>query len=120
VLPTEAVQEGAVWNRNFHLKLEPPHGTGEIYECVQQLRCKQVAPTSILVSCQTTIPKLPENVQEQIPLLQNQTEGEVVFDMQNGRMNAAVIQVSKELKDHQGKDSVYRFQSVYREDYIGK
>jgi hypothetical protein len=74
----------------------------------------------MLVTCQTTIPKLPENPQEQIPLLQNQTEGEVVFDIQNGRMNAAVIQVNKDLKDHQGKDTSYKFQSVYREEYVGK
>ena len=120
VLPTEAVQVGSAWNRTFQLKMEPPHGAGEIYECIQAIRCKQMTATNILVSCQTTIPKLPENAQDQVPLLQNQTEGEVVFDMQNGRMSAAVIQVNKELKDHQGKDSSYRFQSVYREDYIGK
>jgi hypothetical protein len=120
VLPTEAVQVGAAWNRTYQLKLEPPHGAGEVYECVQAIRCKQMTATDMLVSCQTTIPKLPESTQDQVPLLQNQTEGEVVFDMKNGRMNAAVIQVNKELKDHQGKDSSYKFQSVYREDYLGK
>jgi hypothetical protein len=79
-----------------------------------------MTPTSVLVTCQTTIPKLPDNPQEQIPLLQAQTEGEVVFDLENGRLDAAVIQVNKELKDHQGKDTSYRFQSVYREQYLGK
>ena len=120
VLPTELTREGATWNRSFQLKLEPPHGAGETFDCVQAFRCKQMTPNSMLITCQTTIPKLPENVQEQIPLLQSQTEGEVVFDIENGRVDAAVIQVHKELKDHQGKDSSYRFQSVYRENYCGK
>lgn len=120
VLPGESAREGVAWNRTYQLKLDPPHGAGETYDCVQAFRCKQVTPTSVLVSCQTTIPKLPENAQDQVPLLQNQTEGEVVFDVENGRLDAAVIQVNKELKDHQGKDSSYRFQSVYRESYLGK
>ncbi len=120
VLPGEPAREGVAWNRTYSLKLDPPHGAGETYECVQAFRCKQVTPTSVLVSCQTTIPKLPENAQDQVPLLQNQTQGEVVFDVENGRLDAAVIQVNKELKDHQGKDSSYKFQSVYRESYLGK
>jgi hypothetical protein len=120
VLPPEMAREGLAWNRTYQLKLDPPHGAGETYECVQAFRCKQMTPTSVLVSCQTTIPKLPDSAQEQVPLLQAQTEGEVVFDMENGRLDAAVIQVNKELKDHQGKDSSYRFQSVYRESYLGK
>lgn len=120
VLPNELIRDGVAWNRTYQLKLDPPHGAGETYECVQAFRCKQTTPTSVLISCQTTIPKLPENPQEQVPLLQAQTEGEVVFDMENGRLDAAVIQVNKELKDHQGKDTSYRFQSVYREQYLGK
>jgi hypothetical protein len=120
VLPNELVREGVAWNRAFQMKLDPPHGAGEVYECVQAFRCKQATPTSVLVTCQTTIPKLPENPQDQIPLLQAQSEGEVVFDVENGRLDAAVIQVNKELKDHQGKDTSYRFQSVYREQYLGK
>jgi hypothetical protein len=120
VLPAEAAREGVAWNRTYQMKLDPPHGAGESYDCVQAFRCKQMTPTSVLVSCQTTIPKLPENAQDQIPLLQAQTEGEIVFDIENGRLDAAVIQVNKELKDHQGKDSSYKFQSVYRESYLGK
>jgi hypothetical protein len=120
ILPMEMAREGTAWNRTFQLKMEPPHGAGEVYECVQSYRCKQMTPTSMLVSCQTTIPKLPESAQDQIPLLQTQTEGEAVFDIENGRLDAAVIQVNKELRDHQGKDSSYRFQSVYRENYMGK
>jgi hypothetical protein len=120
VLPGEQPREGLAWNRTYQLKLEPPHGAGEMFDCVQAFRCKQMNSTSVLISCQTTIPKLPESAQDQVPLLQAQTEGEVVFDMANGRLDAAVIQVNKELKDHQGKDSSYRFQSVYRESYVGK
>jgi hypothetical protein len=120
VLPNELIREGVAWNRTFQMKLDPPHGAGESYECVQAFRCKQMNSSSVLVTCQTNIPKLPENPQEQIPLLQAQSEGEIVFDMENGRLDAAVIQVNKEIKEHQGKDTSYRFQSVYREQYTGK
>jgi hypothetical protein len=67
----------------------------------------------------TELKKQPEAVRDRIPLLQSQPEGEIVFDVQTGRMRSAVLTIDKELKGHQGEDSSYRFISKYTEQYIG-
>jgi hypothetical protein len=46
-----------------------------------------------------------------IPFLDKMREGEILFDLGNGRLHRAVIKVDKELKGHMGENSSYRFQS---------
>jgi hypothetical protein len=58
-------------------------------------------------------------VGDQTPLLQSQPEGEVVFDVQNGRVQSVNLRVDKELKNHQGEGSSYHVQSTYIEQYAG-
>jgi hypothetical protein len=57
-------------------------------------------------------------VVEQIPLLQLQPEGEVVFDGKKGVLRNARMTIDKELKGHQGEGSSYRFQSVFTEELV--
>jgi hypothetical protein len=52
-------------------------------------------------------------------VLQLQPEGEVVFDLQAGRLQSARLRIDKELKGHQGEGSSYKFQSAYTEKYVG-
>ena len=52
-------------------------------------------------------------------LLQLQPEGEVVFDAQSGLMRSARLTIDKELKNHQGEGTSYRFQRTYVEQYVG-
>ena len=56
---------------------------------------------------------------DQEPLLQWQPEGEVVFDLQRGRLHSARLTINKELKNHQGEGSSYKFQSTYVEQCTG-
>jgi len=55
-------------------------------------------------------------VLDRVPLLQLQPQGEIVFDLQAGRLRSATLRVDKELTGHQGEGSSYRFQSVYSEE----
>ena len=62
---------------------------------------------------------MPESLLDRVPLLQMQPEGDVVFDMRNGRLQKATLHIEKELTGHQGQGSTYRFQSSYVEEYTG-
>ena len=48
-----------------------------------------------------------------------QPEGEIVFDLQSGLVRSARLVVDKELKNHQGEGTSYRFQRSYVEEYAG-
>jgi hypothetical protein len=48
-----------------------------------------------------------------------QPEGEMVFDVQAGRLQSAALRIDKELKGHDGEGSSYHFQSRYTVQYVG-
>jgi hypothetical protein len=118
-LPDEALRAGAAWQRAYAIALDPPEGTGDKYEAVQSYVCKGVQGATATVGVVTTLKTLPKAAADQEPLLQWQPEGEVVFDVQSGRLSSARLSVNKELKDQQGEGSSYRFQSNYVEQLTG-
>ncbi len=124
VLPNSGADDGA-WTRNYQTTLEPPHGTGEKFDMVQKYALKSTTikpvgnvPTAT-ISLLTEVKTQPEAVADRAPLLQSQPEGEIVFNVQAGIMETARLRIDKELKDHQGAGSSYRFQSTYTEQYVG-
>jgi hypothetical protein len=68
----------------------------------------------------TGVKDLPEALLDQVPLMQLQPQGEIVFDLKKGLMRSARLTIEKELKGHQGEGSSYRFQSAYTEEYAGE
>jgi hypothetical protein len=115
----------ANWHREYQITLDPPQGTGEKYAAVQKYSVKSTAikpagnvPIATLVLT-TELKTQPEAAADQAPLLQMQPHGEVVFNLQAGIMETARLNIDKELKDHQGEGSSYRFQSTYHEQYVG-
>ena len=58
------------------------------------------------------------SVREQVTLLQQQPEGEIVFNVQAGRLHSTRLMIDKELQGHQGEGSTYRFKSTYTEQYL--
>jgi hypothetical protein len=107
----------AAWERSYKITLEPPQGTGEKFHAVQKYNCRKVEGSVATVALTTTLVSPPAAVAEQIPLLQSQPQGEILFDYQTGILQSAKLQVDKELKGHQGEGSTYRFQSSYTETY---
>jgi len=118
-LPDAAPTPGQAWQRDYHVTLEPPQGTGEKYAALQTCTCKRVEGAGALLGLSTAMKSLPEALADQIPLLRLQPEGEVVFDLNAGRMHSARLRVQKELKGHRGAGSSYRFESTYTERYAG-
>jgi hypothetical protein len=119
VLPAEAVKQGLAWDRNYQITLEPPQGTGEKYAAVQHYVCKGVQGNGATFTFTTEVKGLPEAQADQMPFLDKMPEGEVLFDLGNGRLHRAAFKVDRELKDHMGAKSSYRFQSSYVEQLIG-
>ena len=117
ILPGAVPQPGQSWKRAYNITLEPPAGTGEKYTCLQRYTCKRVEGSGAVIGVGTEPKTLPEALADQVPLLRMQPEGEVVFNLEAGRMQSAHLRVQKELKDHQGAGSSYRFESTYTEDY---
>jgi hypothetical protein len=119
VLPNLVPQVGTKWSRHYRITLEPPLGTREKYDATQQYECKAIEKGKAAIALKTRITKPPESLLDRVPLLQMQPEGEVIFDIETGRLHSANLRIDKELKNHQGEGSSYRFQSVYREKYVG-
>ena len=116
VFPDAALTEGMNWSRSYKITIEPPQGTGEKYDAVQECTCKSVAQGSATFALTTTLKTQPESVLDRVPLLQLQPEGEVTFDVQSGRLQSAILRVDKELTGHQGEGSSYHFVSTYKEE----
>jgi hypothetical protein len=118
MLPETAIKEGQGWERGYAITLAPPAGTGEKYSAVQKYSCKAASADSATITLTTAVKDAPSSPLEQIPLLQLQPQGELVFDVKNGMLRSARLSIDKELKGHQGEGSSYRFQSVFTEELV--
>ena len=49
------------------------------------------------VALSTQFKKTPESALDRVPLIQKQPQGEVVFDLANGRMHSANLRIEEEL-----------------------
>ena len=117
-LAEDGLKAGQQWEREYKITLEPPQGTGDKYDAVQTYACKALSDTTATMTLSSALKAIPESVLDRVPLLQLQPEGEVVFDMQAGRLQSASLHIEKELKGHQGEGSSYKFQSTYSEKYV--
>lgn len=116
VLPAAAPKEQLAWQRSFNVSLDPPFGAGEKYPATQTCQIKSIADGKAVIGLTTQFAKLPPSVADQIPLVPKQLDGQVVFDLQTGRLLRASLVVDKTLENHQGEGSNYRFQSQYSEE----
>jgi hypothetical protein len=118
VLPEKAAAPGQAWERAYQIILDPPHGAGEKLDAVQKYTCASQAGPVVTVNVLTALKKTPESPAEEMPLLQFQPQGQVVFDTQAGILRSARLSIDREVKGHQGEGSRYRFQSKYTEEFV--
>jgi len=117
LLPNETLKTGLSWERTYSIVLEPPLGTGdEKYAAVQRYVCKEVAGNLATIELTTEMKTTPAAQEDQVPLWQMQPEGEIVFDMEAGRLQKVTLRIDKEAKQEGGST---HFQSIYTEQYIG-
>lgn len=116
--PDETPRVGQAWRRDYRITVEPPKGVGEKYDASQTYTLKRIDSGVATMAIITTVPKLPEALTDQIPILQLQPTGEILFDMQKGVLRSAKLRVDKEIKNHQGEGSSYHFQSTYTTELV--
>jgi hypothetical protein len=118
-LPGAMPRVNDVWERAYKITLLPPLGTGEKHDAVQKYRCKALTEGAATIALTTELKAPPKAAADMIPLWQMMPEGEVVFDLKNGRLHAARLTINKELKDHQGPNSSTSFKSTLTVEYAG-
>ena len=116
-LPPSPVALGQSWERNYTIALDPPLGTGTKHAAQQKYVCSKIDAGLATLAVTTSLAKMPDSKAEQLPLLQKMPEGEVVFDLQHGRLHSVRLAIDKQIQGHQGEGSSYRFQSVYTEQF---
>lgn len=116
LLPAQMPTANQGWQRDYQITLEPPQGTGEKFAAVQNYTCKAVNNAALVVTFKTELKDAPPAKADSIPLLQFLPEGEATFDLATGRLKSAVHATVRELKDHAGPESRYKFESTYREE----
>jgi hypothetical protein len=116
-LPQGTPVPGQSWERLYQITLEPPYGTGEKYKGTQRCTVTKIADGLALIQLATKL-QMPDNVSERVPLLQKQPHGTIVFNVNAGRVQRAEMHVDETLQGHQGENSSYHFQSVYREEFV--
>lgn len=119
VLPATAIKEGVRWERAYKITLAPPLGTGEKYDAVQKVGCKSVVEGLATLTLSTELTAAPKAPADMIPLWQMMPQGEVVFDLKNGRLHAARLTIARELANHQGENSHCKFNSTLTVQYAG-
>ena len=118
VFPAAKAAEGQAWRRNYNLVLDPPFGTGEKYQAEQRYDCKKIAADKATLSVTTEFKTMPDNARDRLPLLQKDVHGEIVIDLQAGRLISARLNIDKTVEEHQGKGSSYQFKSEYSRQLI--
>jgi hypothetical protein len=119
LLPAAGMKANDAWQRDYKITLPPPLGTGEKTDAVQKYRCKSIDANAATVALTTDFKEAPKAALDAVPLWQLMPEGEVVFDVKNGRLHAAKLAISKELKNHQGENSSMTYKSTLSITYAG-
>lgn len=116
VFPEAEIKES--WSREFTLQLDPPLGTGEKFASKQSYKLLEPKNGLSIYSLTSEIGDLPKNASEQIPLIPSMPSGMLFFHPETGRYYGARLKIEKELSNHQGEGSSYKFSSTYVEDFI--
>lgn len=120
LMPAAPFQANQTWQREYKITLSPPLGTGEKYDAVQKYACKAVTSEAATVTLTTELKAAPKAAADAIPLWQFMPAGELTYDLKNGRLSSAKLTIERELKNHQGDNSVCRFASTQTVTYVGK
>jgi hypothetical protein len=111
-VPGVEMKPGLSWVREFDLTLAPPLGAGEKYKAVQKFTVTAVKGALVTVAMTSELKEKPKATGDMIPLWQMLPKGDLVWDMENGRLHSARLTVDEELRGHDGEGSHTRFTSL--------
>lgn len=118
VFPEAKAAVGQAWKRPFNVVFDPPFGTGEKYQAEQRYDCTKIDAGKATLTVKTEFKTMPDNARDRLPLLQKDVEGDLVFDLEAGRLISARLNIDKTVDNHQGKGTRYQFKSQYQRDLV--
>ena len=116
VFPDAEIKES--WSRDFTIQLDPPHGTGEKYATKQTYKVIEPKNGFLIYGLATELAEQPKTAAEQIPLIPSMQAGSLYFHPESGKYYGARLKIEKEITNHQGEGTSYKFISSYTEDFI--
>jgi hypothetical protein len=117
MMPPSPPAPNQAWERDYSIVVEPS-ASGNKIPAKQRYSCTKLEGNLATISVTTTLVNVPDNKLTLLPLLQKMPQGEVVFDLSQGRMKAARLAIDRRIEGHQGEGSRYRFVSTYVEQYV--
>ncbi len=114
-LPDAAPPANAAWERAFELKLPPPLGTGEKYDATQKYTFKGMNKDYAVVGTVTALKVPPTDAAVMPAIVPMLWEGDVFFNAKTGGYHGAKLSVKKEVANHQGEGTKFRYSSEYTE-----
>lgn len=105
------------WSRDYVIQLDPPHGTGEKYAAKQTYKPIEPKNGFLIYGLTTDIAEMPKGA-EQVPLLPLMPAGSLYFHPETGRYYGARLKIEKDLTNHAGEGTAYKYVSSYTEDLV--
>jgi len=114
-LPDAAPDANAAWERPFELKLPPPLGTGEKYDATQKYTFKGMNKEYAVVGIATALKAPPSDAAVMPAILPMLWEGDAFFNAKTGGYHGAKLSIKKDVANHQGEGTKFRYASEYTE-----
>jgi hypothetical protein len=116
LMPPSPPAPNQAWERDYSIAVEPTASANKI-PAKQRYSCLKIDGKMATISINTVLVNVPDNKLTLLPLIQKMPQGEVIFDLANGRMFAARLLIDRTIEGHQGEGSRYHFVSTYVEQY---
>ncbi len=118
ILPATGIRPDQQWERTFGVVIDPPHGVGDAFPCVQQYRCNSIDKGKAVIQVSTRCTQWPASVAERLALLPYLWQGTVEFDLRAGEYLGSRLQVKETLADYAGPGSRYEYHSTFHEERL--
>ena len=114
-LPDAAPMANSTWERTFELKLPPPLGTGEKFDATQKYTFRGMNKDFAIVGVTTALKAPPDDAAVMPAIVPMLWEGDVFFNAKTGQYHGAKLAIKKEIANHQGEGTKFRYTSEYTE-----
>ena len=114
-LPDAAPAVEKPWERAFELKLPPPLGTGEKFDAVQKYTFRGMNKDFAIIGITTALQTPTEDAALMPAIAPMLWEGDVFFNAKTGQYHGAKLAIKKEIANHQGEGTKFRYTSEYTE-----
>ena len=114
-LPEAALTANSSWERAFDVKLPPPLGTGEKFAAVQKQTFRGMNKDFAIIGVTMALKVVIDDAALMPAIIPVLWEGDVFFNAKTGQYHGAKLTIKKEVANHQGEGTKFRYTSEYTE-----